>query len=129
MEENVGKASFRCHFSDLRHHLLLAMFSQAGLCVRPRAGRKNSPFSFYSQQLDAWENNPLGLWSKLKARQRPPSRKNNDSAAERGKQAVAAAGRGEAARAMAALESGAMAPADDKTLEALKSKHPPLTLS
>jgi hypothetical protein len=84
-------ASDATHFADLRHHLLLAMFSQAGLCVRPRAGRKNSPFSFYSKQLDAWENNPLGLWRKLKARQRPPSRKNNDSAAERGKRAVAAA--------------------------------------
>ena len=114
------------HHGDLRHHLLLAMFNQAGLCVMPRGGKKHNPLNFYSKQLDEWESDPLGLWRRLKARQRPPSRKVRNGALPRSKAAIAAARRGEASRAMGSLESGALAPVDNKTLEALKSKHPQL---
>ena len=102
------------------------MFNQAGLCVMPRGGKKHNPLNFYSKQLDEWESDPLGLWRRLKARQRPPSRKVRNGALPRSKAAIAVARRGEASRAMGSLESGALAPVDNKTLEALKSKHPQL---
>ena len=95
--------------SDAVHHgdnpkfwVLWAMFQQAGLCQPPRAGMKNK--NYLSQQLDAWERDPLELWRKLKARQQPRSQRPADNSPEaRARRAVQAAREGMASRARAAL--------------------------
>ena len=100
------------HKDNPKFWILWAMFQQAGLCKAPRAGAKNK--TFYLQQLNKWERDPVALWYELKARQAAKPRKAraiDNSPSARARRAVKAARKAWAARARAALEAAAMADA------------------
>ena len=100
------------YLSDYRHWILLLMFEKVGLAAQPRGGKRAK--GYLSRQLDQWDADPVALWRKLNPKEGArPARKPNNSPAARGKRAVDAARQGLAARAVAALDSGALAPPAD----------------
>ena len=109
--------------NDYKHWMLVFMFEKLGLAAPRRGGKKHK--SHYSTQLDEWERDPVALWRKLEACRPEQSFRMDNSPAARGKRAVAAARNGLAARAVAALDSGALATPGPETTAKLASKHPP----
>ena len=99
--------------------MLVFMFEKIGLAAPKRGGKQHK--GHYSRQLDAWERDPAELWRRLEAGRSPQSFKVDNSPAARAKRAVEAAKNGLAARAVAALDSGALAAQDLRLQQSLRA--------